>query len=107
MSLVSDYLLSRKKNWTKLSQKRSKNVKNWGRFSPEKSRELQPRYHFAGAEQKHYERRPYKNHQSDSRITRFIALASVGNPGKEKYLYAFNITPNEKTTKIPDDVTQE
>ena len=59
------------------------------------SRELRPRYHFAGAEQKHYERRPYRNHQNASRITRFIALASVGNQAKEKYLYAFNITPNE------------
>jgi len=70
------------------------------------SRELKPRYHFSGSECKHYERRPYKNHTQLPKITRFIALANVGNKNKEKYLYAFNINPDESITKVPDDVTQ-
>ena len=40
------------------------------------------------------------------KITRFIALANVGNKNKEKYLYAFNINPDESISKVPDDVTQ-
>ena len=40
------------------------------------------------------------------KITRYIALANVGNKNKEKYLYAFNINPDDKTVKVPDDVTQ-
>ena len=71
------------------------------------TRELKPRYHFAGLEQKHYERRPYKNKSEKKlEITRFIALANVGNPNKEKYLYAFNITPGELTAKLPEDCTE-
>ena len=68
--------------------------------------ELYCRYHFAGSECKHYERRPYKNHLDEVKITRYIALANVGNKNKEKYLYAFNINPDDKTVKVPDDVTQ-
>ena len=64
------------------------------------------RYHFSGSECKHYERRPYKNHTQLPKITRFIALANVGNKNKEKYLYAFNINPDESISKVPDDVTQ-
>ena len=45
----------------------------------------------------HYERPPYRNHQSGSEhskhVTRYIALARVGNKEKKKWLYAFNITP--------------
>jgi len=56
-----------------------------------------PRYHFSGLHGEHYERPPYRNHQSGSEIskhvTRFISLAKVGNKEKKKWLYAFNITP--------------
>ena len=56
-----------------------------------------PRYHFAGLHGEHFERPPYRNHASGSElskhVTRFIALAKVGNKEKKKWLYAFNITP--------------
>ena len=65
------------------------------------------RYHFAGAERKHYERRPYKNKSSvQLKVTRFVALANVGNSDKEKYLYAFNINPSEQLSKAPEDCTE-
>ena len=56
-----------------------------------------PSYHFSGIQGEHYERPPYRNHQSGSEqsrhVTRFIALAKVGNKEKKKWLYAFNINP--------------
>ena len=56
-----------------------------------------PRYHFCGVQGEHYERPPYRNHQSGSEqsrhVTRLIALAKVGNKEKKKWLYAFNISP--------------
>jgi len=70
------------------------------------SREIKPRYHFAGSEGKHYERRPYKNKDLGLKVTRFVALAAVGNAEKEKYLYAFNINPGEETNKVPEDCTE-
>lgn len=44
-------------------------------------------------------------------VTRFIALAKVGNAEKQKWIYAFNITPmahcdNAELTKQPSDVTE-
>jgi len=56
-----------------------------------------PRYHFSALHGEHYERPPYRNHtvasESAKHITRFIALAKVGNREKKKWLYAFNMTP--------------
>jgi len=56
-----------------------------------------PRYHFSAMHGEHYERPPYRNHQAGSEqtrhVTRFIALAKVGNKEKKKWLYAFNISP--------------
>lgn len=56
-----------------------------------------PRYHFAARESHYYERSPYRNHSSGAEqqrhVTRFIALAKVGNASKQKWLYAFSITP--------------
>ena len=56
-----------------------------------------PRYHFSGVQGEHWERPPYRNHQAGSehsrQVTRFIALAGVGNKTKQKWLYAFNISP--------------
>ncbi|CAD5224474.1 unnamed protein product [Bursaphelenchus okinawaensis] len=57
---------------------------------------LKPRYHFAGMGS-HYERSPYRNHrvlvEAAQHTTRFIGLAAVGNPDKEKWIYAFNVKP--------------
>jgi hypothetical protein len=76
---------------------------------------LKPRYHFAALHGISYERQPYRNHQvlqeNARHVTRFIALADVGNEHKRKYLYAFNIVPLEhmdpaELDKQPPDVTE-
>ncbi|XP_064113459.1 CWF19-like protein 1 [Macrobrachium nipponense] len=76
---------------------------------------VQPRYHFAGLGGTHYERLPYRNHkvlnEPTRHVTRFIGLAKVGNPEKQKWLYAFNITPMvhcdpSELNKQPPDVTE-
>ncbi|KAM6987046.1 CWF19-like protein 1 [Aplochiton taeniatus] len=76
---------------------------------------LKPRYHFAAVEGVHYERLPYRNHmviqESAQHTSRFIALATVNNPAKKKYLYAFNIIPMKhmepsELVKQPQDVTE-
>ncbi|CAH1785742.1 unnamed protein product [Owenia fusiformis] len=76
---------------------------------------LRPRYHFAALEGSFYERQPYRNHrvlaEREKHVSRFIGLASVGNPQKKKWLYAFNITPmsqmdTAKLTEQPQDVTE-
>uniref|UniRef100_H3DN04 CWF19-like protein 1 n=1 Tax=Tetraodon nigroviridis TaxID=99883 RepID=H3DN04_TETNG len=77
---------------------------------------LKPRYHFAALEGAHYERVPYRNHtvlqEKAQHVTRFIALATVNNPAKKKYLYAFNIVPMKvmdpsELVKQPQDVTEK
>lgn len=77
--------------------------------------QLKPRYHFAGVEGVNYERLPYRNHQvlqeNAQHVSRFIALATVNNPAKRKYLYAFNIVPMKsmdpaELVKQPQDVTE-
>ncbi|XP_034529407.1 CWF19-like protein 1 [Notolabrus celidotus] len=76
---------------------------------------LKPRYHFAAVEGAHYERLPYRNHvilqENAQHVSRFIALATVNNPAKKKYLYAFNIIPMKtmdpsELVKQPQDVTE-
>ncbi|XP_049616384.1 CWF19-like protein 1 [Syngnathus scovelli] len=76
---------------------------------------LKPRYHFAALEGAHYERLPYRNHvvlqETAQHVTRFIALATVNNIAKKKYLYAFNIIPMKamapsELVKQPPDVTE-
>jgi len=56
-----------------------------------------PRYHFCGLQGEHYERPPYRNHQTGAEqakhVTRFIGLSKVANKEKKKWLYAFSITP--------------
>uniref|UniRef100_A0A8C7RJQ2 CWF19-like protein 1 n=1 Tax=Oncorhynchus mykiss TaxID=8022 RepID=A0A8C7RJQ2_ONCMY len=63
----------------------------------------------------HYERLPYRNHvvlqENTQHVSRFIALATVNNPEKRKYLYAFNIIPMKsmeasELVKQPQDVTE-
>ncbi|KAI4469250.1 cwf19 cell cycle control protein [Holotrichia oblita] len=61
--------------------------------------QLKPRYHVSGLEGIHFERQPYRITSSDTPIqavTRFIALARVANPQKEKWIYAVNLTPIDK-----------
>ncbi|XP_058666639.1 CWF19-like protein 1 isoform X1 [Ammospiza nelsoni] len=76
---------------------------------------LKPRYHFAALEKTYYERLPYRNHmvlqETPQHVTRFIALADVGNTSKKKYLYAFSIVPMSsmdpaELVKQPQDVTE-
>uniref|UniRef100_A0A8C5MAF0 CWF19-like protein 1 n=1 Tax=Leptobrachium leishanense TaxID=445787 RepID=A0A8C5MAF0_9ANUR len=76
---------------------------------------LKPRYHFAALEGENYERLPYRNHfvlqESAQHVSRFIALASVGNPAKKKCIYAFSIVPmtvmdSTELVKQPLDVTE-
>ncbi|XP_074965641.1 CWF19-like protein 1 isoform X2 [Phalacrocorax aristotelis] len=76
---------------------------------------LKPRYHFAAMEKAYYERLPYRNHtvlqETPQHVSRFIALADVGNTTKKKYLYAFSIVPMSlmdpaELVKQPQDVTE-
>ncbi|XP_043387217.1 CWF19-like protein 1 isoform X5 [Chelonia mydas] len=76
---------------------------------------LKPRYHFAALEKTYYERLPYRNHvvlqENAQHVSRFIALANVGNTSKKKYLYAFSILPMRsmdpaELVKQPQDVTE-
>ncbi|XP_019367728.1 PREDICTED: CWF19-like protein 1 isoform X2 [Gavialis gangeticus] len=76
---------------------------------------LKPRYHFAALEKTYYERLPYRNHvilqETAQHVSRFIALANVGNADKKKYLYAFSILPmnsmdSAELVKQPQDVTE-
>lgn len=60
---------------------------------------LKPRYHISGLEGIHYERPPFRSPSTTEDleiVTRFIALARVGNPKKEKWLYALSLTPLDK-----------
>ncbi|XP_068134376.1 CWF19-like protein 1 isoform X2 [Hyperolius riggenbachi] len=76
---------------------------------------LKPRYHFSALQGENYERLPYRNHavlqESAQHVSRFIALAGVGNPDKKKYIYAFTIVPMRamdaaELVKQPLDVTE-
>ncbi|XP_053574704.1 CWF19-like protein 1 isoform X2 [Bombina bombina] len=76
---------------------------------------LKPRYHFSALEGENYERLPYRNHlvlqENAQHVSRFIALASVGNPDKKKYIYAFTILPMSamdpaELVKQPLDVSE-
>nr|CAD7434267.1 unnamed protein product [Timema monikensis] len=62
--------------------------------------QIKPRYHFCASKTVYYERPPYSNFNSsgDTAIhaTRFIALAKVGNEGKQKWLYAASLEPIDK-----------
>ncbi|XP_062987361.1 CWF19-like protein 1 isoform X2 [Elgaria multicarinata webbii] len=76
---------------------------------------LKPRYHFAALQKVYYERLPYRNHavlqETAQHVSRFIALANVGNADKRKYLYAFSILPMSsmdatELVKQPQDATE-
>ncbi|KAG7163471.1 CWF19-like protein 1-like [Homarus americanus] len=76
---------------------------------------VRPRYHFSGLEGVYYERLPYRNHrvliEPARHVSRFFGLANVGNSEKQKWLYAFNITPmahcdTAELTKQPTDISE-
>jgi hypothetical protein len=60
---------------------------------------LKPRYHFSTSGPLFYEREPFFHIPSEETdglypITRFISLASYGNPTKQKWIYAFSLDPS-------------
>lgn len=54
---------------------------------------VKPRYHFAATSSVFYERKPYRNHrvlqEKERLVTRFIALANVGNKENAKVIIIF------------------
>lgn len=59
---------------------------------------LKPRYHFSTSGPSFFEREPFfhiPGEDSDGLypVTRFISLASYGNPNKQKWIYAFSLDP--------------
>ncbi|CAG2164796.1 unnamed protein product [Oppiella nova] len=76
---------------------------------------LRPRYHLVSGYNSFYERHPFRNHrvlaETARHVTRFIAVADVANEAKQKWLYAFAITPAKgidanELIKQPTDVTE-
>ena len=61
----------------------------------ELARDLQPRYHAAGNGGCFYAREPYRNPRGH--VTRFLGLARVGNPEKQKWMHALSLVPAEVT----------
>lgn len=72
---------------------------------------LKPRYHFSTSPGTFWEREPFfhmpNENISDSKpITRFISLASYGNPRNQKWLYAFTLDPTAPLSlSIPPGAT--
>jgi len=102
-----------------------KNVTKYANETPTRSadslilskfvKESKPRYHFAAGEDLFYERLPFRNHlvlkEQSKHVTRFLSLAAINNKKKQKYLYAFNITPLVKMStadliKQPETTTE-
>ncbi|CAH0553746.1 unnamed protein product [Brassicogethes aeneus] len=63
---------------------------------------LKPRYIASGLEGIYYERSPFRcpiigDHDTTiESVTRFIGMGRVGNPNKEKWIYALSLTPMDK-----------
>ncbi|TGZ76393.1 hypothetical protein EX30DRAFT_324740 [Ascodesmis nigricans] len=72
---------------------------------------LRPRYHFTFGDSTFYEREPYRNETrsndapNQTRTTRFLSIASFGNPTKSKSLYAFTLNPHDTSPTIPPNAT--
>ncbi|KAL4423189.1 hypothetical protein ABPG77_000322 [Micractinium sp. CCAP 211/92] len=71
-----------------------------------------PRYHIAAGKRAFYARTPYLNKDlgAGGHVTRFIGLAEVGNPNKQKWLHALGLTPAsqmtpEQLTAVPEGST--
>ncbi|EGG00284.1 uncharacterized protein MELLADRAFT_118092 [Melampsora larici-populina 98AG31] len=79
------------------------NPSNWG-CSPitDLLKQSKPRYHFSGGSLgEFWEREPWvwdSDSGSDSvQVTRFVNLGEFGNKEKERWFYAFNLTPSHET----------
>ncbi|KAF2008499.1 hypothetical protein BU24DRAFT_497942 [Aaosphaeria arxii CBS 175.79] len=69
---------------------------------------LKPKYHFSAASEAFYEREPFFHVPSEETenlypITRFISLASYGNPNKQKWIYAFSLDPKASNPVSPPE----
>jgi diadenosine tetraphosphate (Ap4A) HIT family hydrolase len=67
---------------------------------------LKPRYHFSTSGASSYVREPFFHSPSEESgglfpITRFISLASYGNPTKQKWIYAFSLDPTASHPVAP------
>lgn len=67
---------------------------------------LKPKYHFSTSGSSFYEREPFFYPPSDETdglypVTRFISLASYGNPAKQKWIYAFSLDPTASNPITP------
>lgn len=67
---------------------------------------LKPRYHFSTSGGTFYEREPFFHPPSEDTdnlypVTRFISLASYGNPDKQKWIYAFSLEPSSSHQVSP------
>ncbi|KAF5308205.1 hypothetical protein FQR65_LT06385 [Abscondita terminalis] len=64
------------------------------------SAHIRPRYHACGLEGLFYERAPFRSLPNSEMqletVTRFLGLARVGNPNKDKWLYALQLTCIDK-----------
>ncbi|KAJ7074079.1 CwfJ C-terminus 1-domain-containing protein-like protein [Mycena amicta] len=71
-------------------------------------RKIKPRYHFAASGGKpamFWEREPFVWDDESSRVSRFVSLGAFGgettSAKKQRWFYAFSITPNTPTTAPP------
>lgn len=67
---------------------------------------LKPRYHFSTSGNTFFEREPFFHAPSESTdnlypVTRFLSLASYGNPNKQKWIYAFSLEPSASHPVAP------
>jgi hypothetical protein len=56
--------------------------------------QIQPRYHFACSNGMFFEREPYRNIKDSLKQTRFVGMGHFGNIQKERWFYAFTLTPS-------------
>lgn len=65
-----------------------------------------PRYHFATAQALFYEREPFAWPAEPTAITRFFGLGDFANAEKQRWFYAFSITPGAAaSTPAPANLT--
>ncbi|KAG9318642.1 nuclear protein [Chiua virens] len=76
-------------------------------------RKIKPRYHLAacaGPSPKFWEREPFSWDEEPGRISRFISLGAFGGEEKvgqkQRWFYAFSITPSATATQRPSNATK-
>ncbi|XP_057323996.1 CWF19-like protein 1 [Microplitis mediator] len=66
--------------------------------------QVKPRYHISALEEIYYEPPPYRNKTTNGEnidiATRFVALASIKNLEKMKWIYALNLMPIDRTRLV-------